>query len=71
MKKNHTILQTLTIVMNSKSPVSVEQVQEVTGFGERRVQRHLSDLKELGFVKRIGESGQSGYRYVFSPISAG
>lgn len=71
MNNNHTILQTLKIVMDSKSPVSVEQVQEVTGFGERRVQRHFSDLKDLGFVKRIGESGQSGYRYIVSPSSAG
>lgn len=71
MNNHYTILQTLKIVMDSESPVSVEQVQNITGFGERHVQRHFSALKDSGFVKRIGENGQNGYRYTILPSSGG
>lgn len=67
----YTVLQTLTVVRDSKSPVSVEQVQEITGFQERQVQRHFSALVDRGYLRRIGANGQSGYRYTFSPIIAG
>lgn len=71
MDKNYTILRTLRVVLDSEKPVSVEQVQEITGFRERSVQRHFSALKDLGFVKRIGKSGQNGYRYKATPSSGG
>ena len=41
MDKNYTILRTLRVVLDSEKPVSVEQVQEITGFRERSVQRHF------------------------------
>lgn len=71
MDKNYTILRTLKVVLDSESPVSVGQVQQITGFGERSIQRHFSALKNLGFVKRIGESDQNGYRYAATPSRRG
>ena len=63
MEKTFTITYTLSAILDSNHPLSIEQVHEKTGLHQRQLQRHLSVLSERGLVRRIGTSDSQGYAY--------
>ncbi|MDN5565903.1 MAG: HTH domain-containing protein [Psychrobacter sp.] len=72
VKHNRTIFVTLKAVVASRIPLSVNELQQATGFDKRMVQRHVEVLKDVGVIARLGAEAQSGYRYTSAlPISAG
>lgn len=71
MEKTFTITYTLSAILNSHHPLSIEQIREKTGLHQRQLQRHLSVLSARGLVRRIGTSAQQGYRYTSLPSRRG
>ena len=71
-KPNRSIFKTLKAILGSDTPLSVEALEQYTGFGKRRVQRHVDILSDVGMVNRIGINDQGGYSYSSAlPISVG
>lgn len=67
-KENNTpirsIFVTLKTIIDRDTPVSVETLRKSTGFGRRRVQRHVELLTDIGMIERTGNHDCNGYRYV-------
>lgn len=71
-KPARAIFVTLKEIVVSKRLVSVEELRQSTGFGRRRVQRHVELLTDVGVIKRVGDCGPNGYRYISTlPLSFG
>ncbi len=71
-KHNRSIFKTLKVILGSDTPLSVEALEQCTGFGKRRVQRHVYILSDVGMINRLGTNDQGGYSYSSAlPISVG
>lgn len=71
-KPGRAIFTTLKAVVSSDSPLSVEGLQDATGFDKRKTQRHVAILTEVGVVRRIGDHYQNGYKYAkVLPLTTG
>ena len=71
-KPNRSVFKTLKAILGSDTPLSVEALEQNTGFGKRRVQRHVDILSDVGMINRLGVNDQGGYRYTSAlPISVG
>lgn len=57
------IFVTLKMIIDRDTPVSVETLRKSTGFGQRRVQRHVELLTDIGMIERTGKYDCNGYRY--------
>ena len=71
-KPNRSVFKTLKAVLGSDTPLSVEALEQCTGFCKRTVQRHVEILSDVGMINRLGTHDQGGYRYSSSlPLSVG
>lgn len=71
-KPNRSVFKTLKAIVGSNTPLSVEALEQDTGFGKRMVQRHVEILSDVGMINRLGANDQGGYRYSSAlPVSVG
>lgn len=57
------IFVTLKTIIAKDKPVSVDTLCKSTGFGLRRVQRHVELLTDIGMIERIGNHDCNGFQY--------
>lgn len=65
------ILKTYKVIRDSPFAICIASIQDATGFGKRKVQRHAKLLTESDLVECIGDRHCDGYIYKVLPISAG
>ena len=71
-KAARAIFVTLKKIVVNEGLISVEELRQSTGFGRRRVQRHVELLTEVGVIRRVGTNNSKGYRYASAlPLSFG
>lgn len=63
-KSDRQIFKTLKTLINSESALSVEALENMTGFGRRMVQRHVATLSDIGMIRRVNKEQGIGYLYI-------